>query len=91
MNADSPPELQRYGSFAALRATPLLAFLFAAACASPEDGRPLGGGPGADVKNWGHPIEMHAGAEPYHDTPCVTEDVECHGPSAVFGATPPPD
>jgi hypothetical protein len=61
------------------------------ACASPEAGRPQGGGPGADVKNWGHPVEFHAGAQPYHDTPCVTETVECHGPPPVFGPTPRPD
>jgi hypothetical protein len=65
--------------------------LLLAACASPEAGRPLGGGPGADVKNWGHPVQLHAGAQPYHDTPCVTEAVECHGPPPVFGPTPPPD
>jgi hypothetical protein len=60
------------------------------ACGSPEAGRPPGH-PGADVKNWGNPVELHAGARPYHDTPCVTERVECHGPPAVFGPTPPPD
>jgi hypothetical protein len=43
------------------------------------------------VKNWGRPVELHAGAEPYHDTPCVTEPVECNGPPPVFGLTPPPD
>jgi len=36
-------------------------------------------------------VELHAGAEPYHDTPCVTERVECRGPLPVFGPTPPPD
>ena len=60
------------------------------ACASPEAGRPPGRA-GADVKNWGRPVELHAGAEPYHDTPCVTERVECRGPLPVFGPTPPPD
>jgi hypothetical protein len=80
-----------HGPFAALRLTPLLAFLLVTACASPEEGRPLGGGPGADVKNWGHPVELHAGAQPYHDTPCVTEGVECQGPPAVFGPSPPTD
>jgi hypothetical protein len=59
-------------------------------CASPEAGRPPGH-PGADVKNWGDPVELHAGAQPYHETPCVTEPVECHGPLPVFGPTPPPD
>ena len=61
-----------------------------AACGSPEAGRQPGH-PGADVKNWGRPVEMHAGAEPYHDTPCVTEPVECRGPLPVFGPTPPPE
>jgi hypothetical protein len=61
------------------------------ACSSPEAGRTRGGGPGADVKNWNHPVELHAGAEIYHDTPCVTEPVECNGPPPVFGPTPPPD
>jgi hypothetical protein len=60
------------------------------ACASPEAGRQPGH-PGADVKNWGRPVEFHAGAQPYHDTPCVIEKVECHGPLPVFGPTPPPD
>ena len=65
--------------------------LLLSACTSPEAGRTRGGGPGADVKNWHHPVELHAGAEIYHDTPCVTEPVECHGPPPVFGPTPPPD
>jgi len=64
--------------------------LLFAGCASPEAGRTPGHS-GADVKNWGHPVELHAGAQPFHDTPCVTEKVECQGPPAVFGPTPPPD
>ncbi len=67
----------------------LLLVLASTACASPEAGRPRGGS-GADVRNWGHPIELHAGAEPYYKTPCVTE-IECNGPPPVFGRTPPPD
>ena len=63
--------------------------IWLAACASPEAGR-APGHPGADVKNWGNPIELHAGAQPYHDTPCVSED-KCRGPLPVFGLTPPPD
>ena len=74
-----------------LRLLAITAFLTLTACASPEAVRTLGGGPGADVKNWGHPVELHAGAEPYHETPCVTDQVECNGPPAVFGPTPPPD
>jgi hypothetical protein len=61
------------------------------ACASPEAHRIRGDGPGADVRNWAQPVELHAGAQPYHGTPCVTEPVECHGPLPVFGPTPPPD
>jgi hypothetical protein len=61
------------------------------ACASPEARRTRGGGPGADVGNRGSPVELHAGAQPYHQTPCVTDPVECNGPLPVFGPTPPPD
>jgi hypothetical protein len=79
------------GPLAAFRVTFLLTGLVLTACASPEAGRTRGGGPGGDVRNWGRPVELHAGAEPYHDTPCVTEPVECNGPPPVFGLTPPPD
>lgn len=73
-----------------IRLLPASLFLLAA-CSSPEAGRARGGGPGADVKNWEQPIELHAGSEPFHETPCVTEPVECTGPPNVFGATPRPD
>lgn len=70
----------------------ILSLLLLAACSSPEAERKQGGGAGADVKNWGRPLEFHAGAQPYHDTPCVTEQqVECTGPLPVFGPTPTPD
>jgi hypothetical protein len=65
------------------------AFLLTA-CSSPEATRTRGGGPGADVGNRGSPVELHAGAQPYHNTPCV-EKLECNGPPPVFGPTPPPD
>jgi hypothetical protein len=78
------------GSFASVRMTLLPGVLLFAACASPEAGR-RPGHPGADVKNWGQPVELHAGAQPYYNTPCVTDKVECHGPLPVFGPTPPPD
>ena len=69
----------------------LLASLFLlSACSSPEARRTRGGGPGADVKNWGQPVELHAGAQPFHGTPCVTE-MECTGPPAVFRPTPAPE
>jgi hypothetical protein len=73
-----------------VRVTPFALLLLSIACSSPEAGRARGS-PGADVKNWNQPVELHAGAEPYHDTPCVTERVECNGPPAVFGSTPPPE
>jgi hypothetical protein len=50
-------------SLAALAAAAL------AACTSPEADRVRGGGPGADVGNRGHPIVMHAGSNPYYETP----------------------
>jgi hypothetical protein len=61
------------------------------ACASPEASRTRGGGPGADVGNRNQPVELHAGALPFSETPCVTEPLECNGPPTVFGPTPPPD
>lgn len=79
------------GSPRALRPLAMTAFLIFTACSSPEAARTRGGGPGADVKNWGQPVEIHAGAQPYYQTPCVTDPVECNGPPPVFGPTPPPD
>ncbi len=38
-------------------------------CVSPEATRARGGGPGGDRGNRGEVIEMHAGSEPYHETP----------------------
>ena len=68
----------------------LLTACLLTACASPEATRTQGGGPGADVGNHAQPVELHAGAQPYYDTRCVTE-IECTGPPSVFGPTPPPD
>ena len=76
---------------AAGRGALLLTVLPALACASPEAVRLRGGGPGADVGNRGEPVEIHAGAEPYYRTPCVTKPVKCTGPLPVFGPIPPPD
>jgi hypothetical protein len=70
---------------------PIALLIFLVACASPEAHRTRGDGPGADVRNWGKPAELHAGAHPYHKTPCVTDPVECNGPPPIFGPTPPPD
>jgi hypothetical protein len=86
----NPAGLMR-GSTGLLRTLCVLAMtVLLTNCASPEAGRPPGH-PGADIKNWGQPVEIHAGAQPYYETPCVTERVECYGPPAVFGPTPPPD
>jgi hypothetical protein len=57
------------------------------ACTSPEALRTRGGGPGADIGNRGDTVEFHAGANPYHDTPCVTTLATCDGPQPVFGPT----
>lgn len=40
------------------------------ACTSPEARRTRGGGPGADVGNRSTVVEIHAGAQPYYQTPC---------------------
>lgn len=55
------------------------------ACTSPEAQRVRGSGPGADVANRGPAVEMHAGAEPYYQTPCVTTLPRCDGPPPTFG------
>jgi hypothetical protein len=57
----------------------LLAVLIVAlgACTSPEAQRTRGGGPGADVGNRDTGVEMHAGAHPYHQTPCRKPMEEC--------------
>jgi hypothetical protein len=55
----------------------LLPLLAAAACTSPEARRERGGGPGADPGNRSPIVQIHEGAEPYHDTPCRMTDVEC--------------
>lgn len=56
-----------------------LALLALTACGSPEADRERGGDAGADPGNRARLVEMHRGAEPYHDTPCLT-GVECTGP-----------
>lgn len=47
----------------------LAAALFLLGCESPEVKRARGGGPGADLGHRGETVEMHAGSEPYHETP----------------------
>lgn len=62
-----------------------VACLAFAACSSPEAQRARGSGAGADVGNRPPAVEIHAGAEPYHETPCVTTLPRCDGPPATFG------
>ncbi len=64
------------------RALWLVALL--AGCTSPEAGRQMRE-PGADVGNRDAIVEIHQGAEPYHDTPCRTTDVECPETTSSFG------
>ena len=65
-----------------MRGASILLVAALAGCASPEAQRSRGGGPGADVGNRGSVVELHEGAEPYYETPCVTQ-VECNGPMPV--------
>jgi hypothetical protein len=46
------------------------------ACSSPEVVRTRGGGPGADVGNRSAVVQLHAGAQPYYETPCRMT-IEC--------------
>jgi hypothetical protein len=41
------------------------------ACASPEATRSRAGGPGGDVGNRGAVVSMHAGSDPYWETPRI--------------------
>ena len=53
----------------------IVAGLVAAGC-SPEATRARGGGPGADVGNWGRPlVEIHGQTEPAYRVPTVGEAV----------------
>jgi hypothetical protein len=47
----------------------LSAALLLLGCQSPEVKRSRGGGPGADLGYRGETVEMHAGSEPYYQTP----------------------
>ena len=55
------------------------------ACASPEAKRTRGGGPGADVKNRGAVVQLHAGSRMYYKTPCLMPDDKCTGPLPESG------
>jgi hypothetical protein len=47
-----------------------IAAAVAVGCTSPESTRTRGGGPGADIGNHPRgPIQIHAGAEVYYETP----------------------
>lgn len=61
-----------------------LTLLLLAACASPEAARTRGGGRGADIGNRNAVVQMHAGANQYFDTPCLTQPLPCRGPLPVF-------
>jgi hypothetical protein len=52
-------------------------FALCAACASPEAQRTRGGGPGADLGNRDASVELHAGAQPYYQTPCRRVMQQC--------------
>ena len=65
-----------------MRAAILLLALGAGACNSPEADRERGGGAGADPGNREPIVEMHQGADPYHETPCRMTDVECPKPES---------
>jgi hypothetical protein len=58
------------------------------ACTSPEADRTRGAGAGADVGNRKLVVEMHEGALPYHETPCVTTLPRCTGPLPASGKPP---
>jgi hypothetical protein len=65
--------------------TIVLAALTATACRSPEGERTRGGGPGADVRNRGPVVQMHAGSRMYYETPCLLPEERCTGPRPASG------
>ena len=42
---------------------------------SPEATRVRGGGPGADIGNWGSPVEIHGKTDPSYQVPRVGQGV----------------
>ena len=66
----------------------LACIIAAAACTSPEATRTRGGGPGADPGNRDGIVEIHQGAEPFHDTPCRMTDVTCPEVRTPLGTEP---
>lgn len=54
-------------------------------CVSPEAQRTRGGGPGADIRNRGPNVEMHAGSKMFHDVPCLLPSNACTGPAPMSG------
>jgi hypothetical protein len=52
-----------------------VSLLLFAACSSPEATRARGGGNGADVGNVADVVQMHAGSQPYWNTPRLVEPV----------------
>jgi hypothetical protein len=55
----------------------LVLVVLAAACTSPEATRVRGGGQGGDPGNRSEVVEIHAGAQPYWETPrLIPEGVE---------------
>jgi hypothetical protein len=55
----------------------LVLVVLAAACTSPEATRARGGGQGGDPGNRSEIVEIHAGAQPYWETPrLIPEGVE---------------
>lgn len=50
---------------------------------SPESERTRGGGSGADIGNWGHPVRLHGDASPsqriYYDVPDIGKGIQTSG------------
>lgn len=55
----------------------VILMLGVSSCTSPEALRSRGSGPGADVGNLGAIVTLHAGADPYYQTPCRIPSDAC--------------
>jgi hypothetical protein len=54
-----------------------------AGCNSPEATRTRGAGPGSDVQNRRHEVDLHGGAEPYWRTPRIIQGPATERPLRV--------
>jgi hypothetical protein len=70
-----------------------LTLLLAACNPSPEGRRSRAGGSGADIGNWGHPVNIHGDVDRvrhiYYNTPDMGKGIETSGSTGAIHPEPP--